>query len=357
MKNGCFLVRFRNKLDYEGAAEGGPWLLGDTYLTVHRWYKGFNPWKATVQSTAVWVQLPDLPIEFFNAEAVTMIAELIGKPIRVDRATELGARGNYARVSVEVDLTKPLLAKYKVEGVEYLIQYEGLENICGECGLFGQTMTRCSCSNMGEETGKSGEEMPPTQSEPAASQAVGRVYGEWMSVKRKSSWNTKRGVSARRDIQVSHGGNKANSFAALAGDVEEEIQDEGRGKNSSEKESQASKIEKARENMTGRSSSPRTTQVGVKTGGNKSQSLKPMQNVPKAKEKAGGKVSLVGQGVKRGVNDEANRHASHAKGVSQSSGSRGAGIRSANDGTEATSTSKGQVLNEGAGNLSPSGDQ
>ncbi|CAI0430336.1 unnamed protein product [Linum tenue] len=50
-----------------------------------------------------------------------MIAQLIGKPVRVDRATELGDRGNYARVSVEVDLTRPLLSQYKVEGVTYII--------------------------------------------------------------------------------------------------------------------------------------------------------------------------------------------------------------------------------------------
>ncbi|CAI0457292.1 unnamed protein product [Linum tenue] len=88
---------------------GGPWLLGETYLTVHIWCKGFNPWKAEVSSTMIWVQLPELPIEFINKEAVVRIAKAIGNPIRVDRATELGARGKFARVCVEVDLTQPLL--------------------------------------------------------------------------------------------------------------------------------------------------------------------------------------------------------------------------------------------------------
>ncbi|CAI0552044.1 unnamed protein product [Linum tenue] len=150
MKNGCFLVRFRSQKDYEFSCSEGPWLLGDTYLTVFRWYKGFNPWKVEVKSTTVWVQLPDLPMEFFNAEAVTIIAQLIGRPVRVDRATELGARGNYARVCVEVDLSRPLLSQYKVEGVTYLIQYEGLEDICGECGMYGSKTTSCKCHAMGE---------------------------------------------------------------------------------------------------------------------------------------------------------------------------------------------------------------
>ncbi|CAL1402267.1 unnamed protein product [Linum trigynum] len=83
-----------------------------------------------------------------------MIAELIGTPIKVDRATKMGARGNYARVSVEVYLTKPFLGKYKVEGIAYLIQYEGLDDICGECGLYGNRTEKCHCHIM--------EEQPPS---------------------------------------------------------------------------------------------------------------------------------------------------------------------------------------------------
>ncbi|CAN0838541.1 hypothetical protein LINGRAHAP2_LOCUS2209, partial [Linum grandiflorum] len=64
LRNGCFLVRFKNKEDYEWAISGGPWKLGETYLTVHHWFKGFDPWKLEVKYTMVWVNLPDLPIEF-----------------------------------------------------------------------------------------------------------------------------------------------------------------------------------------------------------------------------------------------------------------------------------------------------
>ncbi|CAN0875334.1 hypothetical protein LINGRAHAP2_LOCUS10770 [Linum grandiflorum] len=35
LKNGCYLVRFRSQEDYKWAITGGPWMLGDTYLTVH----------------------------------------------------------------------------------------------------------------------------------------------------------------------------------------------------------------------------------------------------------------------------------------------------------------------------------
>ncbi|CAN0912774.1 hypothetical protein LINGRAPRIM_LOCUS481, partial [Linum grandiflorum] len=100
LKNGCYLVRFRRQEDYEWAITGGPWMLGDTYLTVHRWFRGFDPWTTKVTTTMVWLELPDLPIEFYNPVAVKRIASRIGKPFRVDRATEEGARGKFARVCV-----------------------------------------------------------------------------------------------------------------------------------------------------------------------------------------------------------------------------------------------------------------
>ncbi|CAI0419996.1 unnamed protein product [Linum tenue] len=73
------------------------------------------------------------------------IASYIGKPIRVDRATEFGERGKYARVCVEVDFTKPLLSRFKIEGEEYLIQYEGLENMCTDYGIYGKPTQQCGC--------------------------------------------------------------------------------------------------------------------------------------------------------------------------------------------------------------------
>ncbi|CAN0917279.1 hypothetical protein LINGRAHAP2_LOCUS30196 [Linum grandiflorum] len=63
----------------------------------------------------------------------------------VDRATKEGARAKYARVCVEIDLTKPLLPKYKVDGTKYLVVYEGLTNLCTNCGKYGAPAETCHC--------------------------------------------------------------------------------------------------------------------------------------------------------------------------------------------------------------------
>ncbi|CAI0467254.1 unnamed protein product [Linum tenue] len=194
--------------------EGGPWLLGDTYLTVHRWFKGFNPWKTEITTTMVWVQLPELPIEFINKEAVMKIGQWLGKPVRVDRATEIGARGRFARLCVEVDLTQPLLSQYKIEGTTYLIRYEGLDDLCTNCGTYGKSGGKCQC-NLAEKAMET-EEVRVDEMEKREDPTQGRTYGEWMVVKRRER-RPGRGVSRGKEGKGE--GSESNRFQAFAGEV------------------------------------------------------------------------------------------------------------------------------------------
>ncbi|CAI0559344.1 unnamed protein product [Linum tenue] len=151
-------------------------MLGDNYITVHQWKQGFDHRTNEIKKTLVWMQLPDLPIEFYHPEAVLRIAQRAGTPVRVDKSTETGARDKYARVCIEVDLTKPLLSAYKIEGVEYYPQNEGLKNICFECGTYGHSQAVCPTVHKPDPT------TPQTPVEPTQS-AHTELYGEWMVAK------------------------------------------------------------------------------------------------------------------------------------------------------------------------------
>ncbi|CAN1148245.1 hypothetical protein LINPERPRIM_LOCUS37974 [Linum perenne] len=47
--------------------------------------------------------------------ALSRTGNFIGRTVRLDLATKEGPRCKYARVCVEIDLTKPLLSKYMIE--------------------------------------------------------------------------------------------------------------------------------------------------------------------------------------------------------------------------------------------------
>jgi len=40
-----------------------PWIHGKKFLTLHKWYIGYNPLRNTPSNKLVWVKLPGLPLE------------------------------------------------------------------------------------------------------------------------------------------------------------------------------------------------------------------------------------------------------------------------------------------------------
>ncbi|CAL1359965.1 unnamed protein product [Linum trigynum] len=182
MKKGYFLIRFTSGLDYERAITGGPWMIGPSYLTVHMWDKYFNPYEHEISSTVVWARLLELPIQYFHQEAVMKIGRRMGKPIRIDAATRTKARSDYARVCVQVDLTKPLLSQFTINGKKYFIQYEGLDKICLSCGTYSE-LGACPCTKTStpmEDDSHVGVNQTPVD-EPQRD----ALYGDWMIAKRK----------------------------------------------------------------------------------------------------------------------------------------------------------------------------
>ncbi|RYR05350.1 hypothetical protein Ahy_B06g085220 [Arachis hypogaea] len=57
--------------------------------------------------------------------------------LKVDHATSIHSRGRFARICVEIDLSKKLVPRISVMGYTLSIEYEGLHLICFECGKYG----------------------------------------------------------------------------------------------------------------------------------------------------------------------------------------------------------------------------
>ncbi|CAN1163939.1 hypothetical protein LINPERHAP1_LOCUS28865, partial [Linum perenne] len=124
-----------------------------------------------------WVRLPRLPIHYFNQLAVTRIGNHIGRTIRLDLATSEGARARYARVCVEVDISKPLLGKYMIEDRTFLVEYESLKNIYHSCGIYGHKIDNC----LAKTTPPTATDAEPLSDETMAVAPEGDV-GNWMTV-------------------------------------------------------------------------------------------------------------------------------------------------------------------------------
>ncbi|XP_031127729.1 uncharacterized protein LOC116029829 [Ipomoea triloba] len=159
IQNGYFLVRFASVADYEHARFEGPWTVLDHCLAVKDWEPDFDPMRDQTQRLLVWVHFLCLPIEYYDYEFLMRVGDIIGTTRKVDHATSMASRGLFARVCVEVDITKPLLARFTLRNKMRTIEYEGLHLVCFRCGMVGHWKETCKLAQP-QET----EESPKTES-------------------------------------------------------------------------------------------------------------------------------------------------------------------------------------------------
>ncbi|XP_058733917.1 uncharacterized protein LOC131605593 [Vicia villosa] len=136
-------LAFSHEDDKKNALSNGPWFIYDHYLTVKDWRPNFKSESDTIDEVAVWVRISGLPIEYYDPRALTEFGNRIGRTIKVDKTTIKQERGKYARVCVAVNLTKPLLAMFKIKGSSYKVEYEGLHMLCLVCGRYGHYKEGC----------------------------------------------------------------------------------------------------------------------------------------------------------------------------------------------------------------------
>ncbi|KAJ4842859.1 hypothetical protein Tsubulata_031873 [Turnera subulata] len=155
-----YLVRLADNHDYLRVVTGGPWVILDHYLTVEPWQPNFELSSHKVTSVVAWVRVPGLSTELYQREILREVCNRIGRMIRVDYSTQKTERGKFAKVAVELDLSKPLETEACVDGVWYPILYESLPQVCFGCGRAGHLMVNCRTTTPGSSPSPMASQQP-----------------------------------------------------------------------------------------------------------------------------------------------------------------------------------------------------
>ncbi|XP_028077874.1 uncharacterized protein LOC114279793 [Camellia sinensis] len=191
-----FLFKFSDQIDCTKVFTGGPWVIMDHYLTVRCWEPNFKPSEAFETTTAVWVRFLELSIEYYQEKVLYAIAKAIGKPLKIDWNTAMVTRRKFARVCVEMDLSKPLKPKFMLEGMVYSIEYESLHSFCFLCGRIDHQKEACrfktpSAPSMVDNlailvTGKSDPQHAIDNSHLHQQCEKDEIFGPWMLVTKRN---------------------------------------------------------------------------------------------------------------------------------------------------------------------------
>ncbi|XP_031127582.1 uncharacterized protein LOC116029675 [Ipomoea triloba] len=213
LENDYFFVKFGSNEDLEYAMFEGPWMVLDHYLIVKEWVPNFDPMVDTTQKVLVWVRFLNLPVEYYNLLTMRKIGNKLGRTVRVDHTMSLVSRGKFARVCVEIDITKPLISRFTLEEKVWQVAYEGMHLVCFSCELYGHRQEVCPTSPMPAATAEpvprseeADHSNDPRVSGPHSgscshnlrSLPSGAPYGPWMIVSRKERRQGGRPVSHER---------------------------------------------------------------------------------------------------------------------------------------------------------------
>ena len=101
-ESGVYFFKFSNSDARDLVLEGGPWYIAGRPIILRQWKPNLKLDSQGVKSIPIWVNLFNIPLEYWNPEGISYIASFIGKPIHVDRVTSSGRRISFARVCIEV---------------------------------------------------------------------------------------------------------------------------------------------------------------------------------------------------------------------------------------------------------------
>lgn len=139
---GYFIISFANSDDLHEIFYSGPHMFFGKPAIVKIWSPSFNLHDEVLRSVPIWVKLPNLPLNCWSMDSLSRITSVLGVPVCADECTTRQLRISFARVLVDIDVTKPLPKAIWIQDpngnqVEQTVRYEWTPPFCKTCNKVG----------------------------------------------------------------------------------------------------------------------------------------------------------------------------------------------------------------------------
>ena len=141
------LIQLNNEADFHRVWFRRIWYVASFPMRVFKWTTDFHVDRES-SVVPLWLQLPKLPLHFFNKQVIFQIASMVGNPLLVDAATLAVSRPSVARVCVEMDLLRSTPSRVWIgngnhAGFWQELVVENLPRYCSHCFRQGHDVETC----------------------------------------------------------------------------------------------------------------------------------------------------------------------------------------------------------------------
>eukprot|EP00253_Pinus_taeda_P005789 PITA_05789 len=105
---GFFTMVFTSLEDKDRVFEGGPYFYATAGLYMQPWMMNFIPKRETFTLVPVWIRFYSLPLDYWLSESLKTISNKLGHFINISDVTLKGKYTSFAKICVEMDLSRAL---------------------------------------------------------------------------------------------------------------------------------------------------------------------------------------------------------------------------------------------------------
>ncbi|KAL4303007.1 hypothetical protein GQ457_10G009440 [Hibiscus cannabinus] len=144
-----FLISFSSPENRANVLKRGPWDFQKYWFALEQADPNRTIHDYSFLHMCIWVRIHNIPLSLMTAVLARDLGALIGKVIMTDTRLEDGNMGEFMRVRVLIDTSKPLhryvvLSRPDAKASMCPLQYERLPLFCHGCGLIGHPVLACS---------------------------------------------------------------------------------------------------------------------------------------------------------------------------------------------------------------------
>ncbi|XP_033142267.1 uncharacterized protein LOC117132412 isoform X2 [Brassica rapa] len=151
MEGYAFLFKIPNAATRARVIKQCLWQIEGQTMFVYKWEPGVIPTKPELTSAPIWLELRQVPFQFFHEDGLERIAGLVGHPKFLHPATANKTNLEVAKVFTIIDPRKPLPEAVNVqfdsgEISRVLVSSPWMPPVCESCKEIGHVTRRCPSS-------------------------------------------------------------------------------------------------------------------------------------------------------------------------------------------------------------------